>query len=201
MTKATRRPKTQELCSAVVSVILLVSLVGTACSTSTTGSKQTQATTTHVFSAPIIPQSPTPNFKIVGKRYVRKDNAPGYYVVIDPVDLSNDSFKQNVKLVLQALAKTNGGPNFTAWVLDDEAVANTKYSYDTNPGADTVDKMKAQQAAEEQHLIAGYTGGWDTTYAHSSTADDAYTISWFPAAIIDSPNVGQYVKFGEQFKP
>lgn len=171
------------------------------------GDRTTSAATTTAPSA--VPptatsQAPTPTYNVVGEVTKRRDNVPTYYVVTDPVDLSSDAFKQDVQRVVQALAKTNGGPNFNAWVYDDEAVAATEFHYDTNPSdalQRSTDQMNADEAEEEQHLVAMYVGGWDQNTAKPSTATDAYNISWFPSASTDSPNVGQYVSWQEQWKP
>jgi hypothetical protein len=102
--------------------------------------------------------------------------------------------------VLQAIAKDNGGPDFSARVFDDEAVARTYLSDKSDPPLDA-DVRRAHNAQEEQHLIAGYLGGIDAYSAQPSTAASAYNISWFPAAFTSNPNVGQYVKLNDQWKP
>ena len=144
---------------------------------------------------------PTPNYRQIQRNVSdRRDGKYSYYVVIDPVDLSNDGFKQNVKLVLQAIAKDNGGPNFSARIFDDEAVANNYLSDKSDPPLDQ-GVVKEHNAQEEQHLIATFVGGIDQDTAQPSTADTAYNISWFPAAFTGSPNVGQYVELFDQWKP
>ncbi len=180
---------------------------GTASSPSTVtktvyGSSATQATAsateTPAPMAEVTPQPTTPNYTIVAKTpdEFRFDHKANYYIAIDPVDPSNDSFKQNVKLVLQAVEKNNGDPNFSSNVYDDEAVAKTAFSYKSDPTGVTPSEINAQ---EEHDLVAMYTGGINTD-AKASTADDAYNIEWYPAAFPDSPNVGKYVS-GEQWKP
>jgi hypothetical protein len=57
-------------------------------------------------------------------RGLRATADPYYYEVVEPVDLSNDGFKQRVKLVLQAVARTKGAPDFMARVYDDEGAAD-----------------------------------------------------------------------------
>ena len=54
-------------------------------------------------------------------------------MLIDPVDLSTDGFKQDVKLVLQAVADTDGGTDFSARIFDDETVANEAFSQEADP--------------------------------------------------------------------
>jgi hypothetical protein len=44
----------------------------------------------------------TPQYSVVGKSTMstmRYDGEPIYYVVMDPVNLTNDGFKENVKLI------------------------------------------------------------------------------------------------------
>jgi hypothetical protein len=189
--------------TAAVATVLAVALAG--CGGGKTSAPSTVTQTVYGGSpttAPAAtPQLPTPNYKQIQRNVSdRKDGKYSYYVVIDPVDLSNDGFKQNVKVVLQEIAKDNGGPDFSARVFDDEAVAKTYLSDKTDPPLD-LDVRKAHNAQEEQHLIAGYLGGIDAYSAQPSTAASAYNISWFPAAFTSSPNVGQYVKLNDQWKP
>ncbi|MDR3665107.1 MAG: hypothetical protein P4L86_32770 [Mycobacterium sp.] len=146
------------------------------------------------------PQSATSSYHIIAKTTdERSDDKATYYVVIDPVDLSNDGFKQSVKLVVLAVAKTNGGPGFSADIYDDAATAQAEYSYVSNPSDVTpTQSLWAHHAQMEQHLVADYIGGIDG--ARASTADSAYTIAWYDYAFISTPNVGQYVG-EEQWKP
>lgn len=163
------------------------------------GTTSAPSTSTVAVPATTTPQPATPNYKIVAKTTSQRfDHKANYYIVIDPVDLSNDSFKQNVKLVLRAVAKTNGDPNFSADVFDDENTAKTAYQYDTNGSDATASDLRAHHAQAEQHEVAMYDGG--IADAKSSAADDAYSIGWYPSAFTSTPNVGRYVSF-EQWKP
>lgn len=170
-------------------------LVG--CGGGTTSAPSTVTKTVYGSSttAQATPQAATPSYKVVVTTTSERplDGKPSYYVVINPVDLSNDSFKQNVKLVLQALAKTNGSPDFTAYVYDDEAVANTAYSLNA---ADPFHKSTDQ---EGQHTVAMYLGGIDD--GKVSTANSAYQIIWYPATYADTPNVSKYTSFEHGWKP
>jgi hypothetical protein len=53
-------------------------------------------------------------------------------VVVDPVDLSNDGFKQRVKLVLQAVARTKGDADFVAQVYDNQGAADWEWAHVEN---------------------------------------------------------------------
>lgn len=202
--------KIRSITAIVVAVELATMLAGCGGGTTSAPSTVTQtvykevtpsASATVTVPNATVPQQPTPKYEIIGKRIVRSDNAPYYYVAIEPVDLSNDTFKQNVKLVLDSLAKTDGGPNFSVEIYDDKDIANTAYYSDTHPLQLPLDELKAFWDQQEQHLVANYVGGWDINYAHSSTADDAYTITWFPSAGSPHPVVGKYSSIPQQWKP
>jgi hypothetical protein len=145
----------------------------------------------------------TPKYKISWVTTRKNSDREHYYLVIDPVDLSNDGFKQNVKLILQDVAKTHGSPEFTADVYDDSAVADYDHRTDIdNPNAvpdpDTSsDHVKATAAADAQHDVAQYDSGASAV----SVTGFAYEITWYPSASGDSPNVGKYADGVEQWKP
>ncbi|MDP7735120.1 hypothetical protein [Mycobacterium paragordonae] len=201
--------KTTGRSMATIAALLAVGLTGcgtsgtsTSLTTATYGNNAPSSSTVAGTSSAITPQPAAPSYKILGTTHHRDDNARNnYYIAIAPVDLSNDSFKSGVLLVVQAVAKTNGGPDFSAWIYDDEAVANTAYHSDTHPLELSLDEMKAFSLQEERHLLLDYQGGWDATNAHPSTADAAYTITWFSAAGSPHPVVGKYSSEPEQWKP
>ena len=139
----------------------------------------------------------TPQYSVIGTTAMstmRYDGEPIYYVAMDPVNLTNDGFKQNVKLVAQALAKTKGDPDFSAKLFDDQAVAAETFARVSHPPLfQEPDEIRAAEASEGQHLVAIYSGGLATT-------PDPYVLRWYPDAVTGTPNVGQYVDF-EQWKP
>ncbi|OBB33578.1 hypothetical protein A5792_10675 [Mycolicibacterium peregrinum] len=110
-----------------------------------------------------------PQYSVVKETSTRYDNRPTYLVVIAPVSPDTDTFKQDVKGVVQDLASKNG-PDFSTSIFDDQSVAV----------AESTDDRRAR------HLIAMYSGGL-------STALYPYSISWFPASFTDTPTVGQWV--------
>ena len=145
------------------------------------------------------PQEPVSNYKIAySNTSQRLDNAETVYVVIDPVDLSNDSFKQKVKTIIKDLAAKKGVKEFSANIYDNADVAAQDYNMTLPNGkADGQTKL----AEQGQHLVAEYDGGIDMDTAQVSREDKAYTISWYPGADKTTPNVGKYVSIDEQFKP
>jgi hypothetical protein len=130
--------------------------------------------------------APTPNYSVIGKSDWRRDGQPIYYAVMDPVDLSDDGFKQNVKLVTQALAKSKGDANFSAHIFDDVAVARDAFASDPGGSGPPLDQTKAALDLRGQHLVAIYSGGLDASLY-------LYEIDWYPAAFTQTANIGKYV--------
>jgi hypothetical protein len=115
-------------------------------------------------------------------------------VLIAPVDLGTDGFKQDVKHVLQAVADMDGGPDFSARIFDDQAVANEAFFQETDPQlGQSPDEIWAFEERKGQHLVAMYSGGL-------ATGLYPYEVAWYPGAFTDTPNVGQYVD-SEEWKP
>lgn len=135
---------------------------------------------------------PTPKYSVVGQLQWRSDGEPTYYVVIDPVDLSNDGFKQTVKLVTQALAQQNGGVDFSAKFYDDQSVAKEALASDPGSGNHTVPD-KASLDFLGQHLVGIYSGGIEVN-------PSPYQLAWYPGAFTNTPNVGRWVGY-EDWKP
>jgi hypothetical protein len=185
--------------TAGAAAVLALTLAG--CSGSNTTAKISTLTSNAVTAT--TSQGATPKYRILwAPTNERFDNKPTDYVVIDPVDLNNDSFKQNVKLILREIATkshSRNGPNFSANFFDDEAVAKAEISKKKNPGGLTKNALDALYDQEEQHLVAHYTGGINFD-ADASTADDAYNIYWYPTTSTISPNADKYVG-SEEWKP
>ena len=73
-----------------------------------------------------------PNFSIVG-RATRDDGKPVFYVLVDPVNDTDDGYRRDVKRVLEALATTADGPDFSASVFDDRTLAADEYAHRADP--------------------------------------------------------------------
>jgi len=52
--------------------------------------------------------NPEINYEIIRTSNVRVDGAVTYYVLIDPVDLSNDSFKEDIKEIIKKIVEEKG---------------------------------------------------------------------------------------------
>lgn len=84
-----------------------------------------------------------------------------------------------------ALARTDGGPAFSARIFDDAAAAEAA----RHRGYDS-----AFEHLQAQHLVAMYTGGSCTGLGYP------YHVTWYPTASADTPEVGGYVD-SEQWLP
>ena len=170
-------------------------LLLTACGSPGGNSVSEPATSTTAAMTTLSPA--TPQYSVIGTTAMstmRYDGEPIYYVAMDPVNLTNDGFKQNVKLVTQALAKTKGDPDFSARLFDDRAVAAETFARVSDPPlSQKPDETTAAKDREGQHLVAIYSGGLATT-------PDPYVLMWYPDAVTGTPNVGHYVD-SEPWKP
>ncbi len=144
----------------------------------------------------------TPRYTIVGQTdTIAFDNRESYYVLIDPVDLSSENFKDGVIAVLEDIARSNGGPDFSAFVFDDRALAEQQFhhfwSYVHDKPLDALSPGEYEQLDEKKrlHSIAMYIGGNNPEGEGSS-----YEIFWFPDAEPDDPDVGKYTG-SQQWKP
>lgn len=138
---------------------------------------------------------PTPQYSVIGQLPWRRDGKPTYYVVIDPVDLSNDGFKLAVKLVTQAIARMDGAADFSAKFYDDQTVANVAFTTDPGSGNRGTKPPLDKAALDErgQHLVAIYSGGLEMQ-------PSPYQMMWYPGAFTVTPNVGRWVS-NEDWKP
>jgi hypothetical protein len=167
--------------------------------------------------APSAPASP--RYSIIGQK-VHSDGRTNYYVVVDAVDLSNDGFKQRVKAVLQAVARTNGDPEFVARVYDDRGAAEWAWSaYEDVPESCEIggpcgtrppipadadernradEQSKAEKHASDRHVVAFYSGG-----AKSDDDEWPYGLAWYPFLSDEVTDTGGEVNYEghERWRP
>lgn len=192
-----RRKRLRQRLLAGIALVSLVVLggIGTGCSGNNfrgigdaTSSASATATNPAAGAASSMDLAATvPDYREVSRtNSERFDHKPTCYLVIAPVSLTDDGFKSAVKLVIESVAQQLQSPDFSAKVYDDEAIATAEALL--QPAS-----SPAEIQLRAQHLVAYYTGGIDIDSAQVSTAPDAYTISWFPGASADTPEVGIYV--------
>jgi len=122
---------------------------------------------------------------------IRYDKAPSYFVLIDKVNLKNDSFLTEIERVINKIVSEKGG-KITIDFFDNKKALELYYN--SNYGIN-IGKLlnKSENNLLAQHSIASFSG--------ENSADMHYnTLYIFPAASKDNPNVGKYVKTKE-FNP
>ena len=122
---------------------------------------------------------------------IRYDKAPSYFVLIDKVNLKNDSFVNEIERVINKIVSEKGG-KITIDFFDDKKALELYYN--SNYGIN-IGKLlnKSENNLLAQHSIASFSG--------ENSADMHYnTLYIFPSASKDNPNVGKYVKTKE-FNP
>lgn len=122
---------------------------------------------------------------------VRYDKAPSYFVLIDKVNLKNDSFVTEIERVINKIVSEKGGKINIDFFDDKKAL---ELYYNSNYGIN-IGKLlnKSENNLLAQHSIASFSG-------ENSADMHYYTLYIFPSASKDNPNVGKYVKTKE-FNP
>jgi Cu2+-containing amine oxidase len=183
--------KRHKILTGIIALVVLLAIIGAA--NDKTGTKQASNNGSSQQTSATVPK-----YDVVHRSTnERFDKAETLYVVIDPVDTSNDSFKASVKAIVKDIATKKNFKEFTVNVYDNADTAAWQYNMST-PSNQT--EAKAKLAERAQHLIANYSGGIDLDTAKASTADKAYSISFYPGADKTTATVGKYVST-EQFKP
>ena len=123
---------------------------------------------------------------------IRYDKAPSYFVLIDKVNLKNDSFVTEIERVINKIVSEKGG-KINIDFFDNKKTLEFYYKshYVTNTLGRSLNTSENNLLA--QHSIASFSG--------ENSADMHYnTLYIFPSASKDNPNVGKYVKTKE-FNP
>jgi hypothetical protein len=137
-----------------------------------------------------------PHYEVIGDdAHGRRDGGRHLYVAIDPVDLSNEDFKADVKRVLADLARDIGGPAFTAQVYDDRDLAAYAHAVITGTAERSDDKTRYRLA--DSRMVAFYSG-------EDSESDWPYRLAWYPwlpdQSLVDSAAQRRH-EGDEQWRP
>lgn len=128
----------------------------------------------------------TPKYQIVyelsNKRY---DGGKNYYVLIDPVDLSSDSFKNDIKTIAKKIV-TEKGKKISIEIHDKKTTLDLSYK---QYGDMSLGRVLNQSELDERaiHLIADFSGDLETNIYLNS-------LSFFPGAFEDNTKVGKYLE-------
>ena len=135
---------------------------------------------------------PTIFYKIIYEEFIRVDGAPSYFVLLDKVDISNEKFMLEIKGVINKIT-TEKGKKINIEFLDDKNLLDLMHK--SHYGANTLGRALTAKEREKlaRHNIASFSG---------ELANMPYTntLSFFPSAFADTPEIGKYVK-SEEFNP
>lgn len=120
-------------------------------------------------------------YELSDKRY---DGGRDLYVLINPVDLSSDKFKDSVKAIIRDVVSKKGN-KISIEIHDKRESLDLSYK---QYGDMSLGRVRTQAESDEQeiHYIAVYSGELETgPYINS--------LSFFPGASKDNSVVGKYV--------
>ena len=116
---------------------------------------------------------------------IRYDGGVSYYVLIDPVNLDTEDFKMQTTQIIKDMISKQGN-KISIEIYDDKPTLELSYKQygDMSLGRVRTDEETKMLAI---HMISSYDGDLETgTYKN--------TLSYFPGAFKDNPNVGKYVQ-------
>ncbi|NEK87665.1 hypothetical protein GCU60_18155 [Blastococcus saxobsidens] len=118
-----------------------------------------------------------------------------YWVLTDPFDYSTDEYQNQIKLIVDDLARQDGTADLMVDVVTDREIAeaeafSTMQAFIEEHGDDYF--VNTIPKKEEQHWVASYTGGFDYDAGQPSNSADAYEIIWW------NPNAPETM---EQWQP
>lgn len=127
-----------------------------------------------------------PTYEIVySKSNHRYDGATAYWVLIDPVDISSDEFKNDIATIIREIV-TDKGSKISLSIFDKKASLDINYKlYGNNSLGRATTQAENDEAA--RHLIAMFDGDFAGNFQYENE------ISYFPSAIKSTPEVGGYV--------
>jgi hypothetical protein len=118
-------------------------------------------------------------YEVTGKRY---DGAKIYYVLIDPINLKDDSFKNDIKTIIKKITEEKGA-KISIDIFDKKTVLESSYNE-----ASTQKIPSAKENIEaETHYIAMFSGELKTNIYPN-------TLSFFGSTFTDNKTVGKYVE-------
>lgn len=109
-----------------------------------------------------------------------------YFVLIDKLDYSTDSYKDQVKLIIADIARVKGTAKLNVNVVTDKEIAllesfpTTKEFY-AEHGDDYVNNVVVPKEATD--WVAAYSGGFDSGTGELSDSDNAFEVIWFGSDI------------------
>lgn len=117
---------------------------------------------------------------------IRSDGGKSYYALIKKIDLSNDAFKENIKIAVDKIVKLKGEKISIEFIQDREAL---DLFYQSHYGKNTLGRILTKEEIKKigTALVAGFSGQLET-YMYSNTLD------FFPSATKDNSMVGRFIE-------
>lgn len=119
---------------------------------------------------------------VVVDQNVSRAELTRYWVLTDPFDYSTDEYKNQIRMIVEDLARQNGTADLLVDVVTDREIAeaeafSTYEQFVAEHGEDYA--INTIPKKEEEHWIASYSGGFDPDTAQPSSSADAYEIIWW----------------------
>lgn len=123
-------------------------------------SKKNEITTENNPQKEEINKIETPNYEISKEATIRVDGAISYFVLIDKVDLSNDRFMKDIKVIVDKIVKEKGA-KINVEILDNREALELLYK--SHYGINALGRIlnDAELNLLKKHLIASFTGELD----------------------------------------
>lgn len=112
-------------------------------------------------------------------------NLTQYWVLIDPVDLSTDAYKDSVRAIISDLARKDGEPEMSVEVVTNREIAEAESPSSTSAFIEEYGDqyfLETIPALEVEGWVASYRGGLDGNTLEPSSSAEAYEIIWRPYA-------------------
>lgn len=122
---------------------------------------------------------------VITDENVTPANLTQYWVVIAPVDLSTDAYKDAVKAIITDLARKDGKAEIMVDVVTSLEIARAASPSATPAFIEEYGEdyfLRTIPELEVDGYIASYAGGFDDDSLEPSTSAEAYEIVWRPAA-------------------
>lgn len=127
----------------------------------------------------------TPKYDILFSTSTRYDGGKNYYILIDPINLSSNSFENDVIAIIKKIISEKGNKT-SVEIYDNKDVLVLSYrQYGDMSLGRVLSKNELDQRAP--HLIVSYDGDLET-------GQYLNTLSFFPGAFTDNQQVGKLVK-------
>jgi hypothetical protein len=129
------------------------------------------------------PEVKIPKYEIIhevsGKRY---DGGKIYYVLIDPIKLSDSSFKDDIKNIINNITKEKGA-KISVNIYDKKAALESSYDEESY----LIAPSQKENMEAETHNVAIFSGELRMNIYPN-------TLSFFPATFTDNKTVGKYLE-------